>query len=959
MYTYRTRLMIATAVLAGLGGAVPVWAEDLPSDDRIQSGKLKNGVTWLLRQHDNPKGRLALMIHVDSGSLNETDAQRGLAHFMEHMVFNGTEHFPPGALVPYFESVGMEFGADLNAFTSFDQTAYMLFLPDTETERMDTAFKVLSDYAFRALLNDEEINKERGVILAEARTGKSAEQRMRDKLWPELYAGSRFAERLPIGDEEVIANAPRSEFVDYYRTWYRPEHVTVLIVGDVAPDALVPLVDKWFGAYEAPVPARPQRGPEFKPFREPRALVVTDPEATGCSVQLLTLRPGRPPTTSVEQRRVELVESIGTWIVARRYRERVEKGEANYRNARASVSDEFNDALEVSASASGEPEDWSKMLPELVAEVKRAREFGFTERELELAVKERLANAERAVRTEATTDARMFLFAMLRAVNDKVPALSAQQELELYQRLLPTITLAEVNRAFQEHFTPGTFAYVVELPEKEGVAVPTRDEILSVGQAAWAQVVEPLDQTAGPQKILAADPAPGQVTERSTDADLGITSLTLSNGVRVHHRFMDYRADTVMISISLAGGGIEETKENVGVTDVAQLVFNEPATSRLSATEIRDLMTGKNIRVGGAGGGGRRGRGGRGGGGGGARGEDAVTLSISGSPEELEAGMQLAHALLTDGRIEESAFRNWKLGTLERLERMQTMPRFKAMEALAEMLAGGDARLRMQTKEDVERQTVAAAQAWYDRLCREAPIEVAVVGEIQLDAVLPLIERYVGSLPARPQSAERLDPLRRVKRGAGPFDRHMEVPSITPQGMAMAGFLAADGKHAEERRALELAAQVVSTRLVQEIREDRGQVYSIRASYRPAWAYEDSAQFSAGAPCDPEEAQVVAAAIHKLFAGFAELGPTDGELENAKKQIANNLDTEMQEPAYWLRVLQHHDLHHRDLAEEKAEKGAFERLTAEEVRGVFAKYYTPARRYTVTAVPTGEELKAE
>lgn len=948
MDTRRTRL-IAGALLMVSCGALPLRAEDLPRDERIKTGTLENGVTWWFRQHDNPKGKLALMIHVDTGSLNETDSQRGLAHFMEHMVFNGTENFPPGALIPYFESLGMEFGADLNAFTSFDQTAYMLFLPDTQAQRMDDGFKVLSDYAFRALLKEEEIDKERGVILAEARTGKSAEQRMRDELWPQLYEGSRFAERLPIGDEEIVANAPRSEFVDYYRTWYRPENVTVLVVGDVNQGDVLPLIEKWFGEYESPLPARPQQGPEFKAFREPRAIVVTDPEITGCDVQMVTLHPGRPPTTTVAQWRVELVENIGTWIVGRRYRERVDKGTASYRGARASVSDAFNDALEINAGASGEPEDWSSMLSELVAEVKRAREFGFSERELEMAKKERLAGAERAVRTEPTTDARSFLFRMLRAVNAEVPVLSAQQELELYQRLLPTIELSEVNRAFSDHFAPGTFAYVVEMPGKEGVEVPPREAVLVAGHAAWEQHVEPPLETAGPREILATAPTPGTVTERTVDEDLGITSLWLSNGVRVHHRFMDYRKDNVTVSISLAGGGIEETKDSIGVTGAAQLVTSEPATSRLTSTDIRDLLTGKNIRVGGAGGGGRRGRGAQGGGGG----EDAVTLTVSGSPADLMIGLELAHALLTDGKIEEAAFRNWKLGTLERMERMQTMPMFKAVEALAEMLSGGDPRAMMQTPEDVERQTITAAQAWYDRLCREAPIEVAVVGDIQLDDVLPLLETCIGSLPLRKKRAEHLDALRHISRGDGPFTRNVEVESITPQAMAMAGFLAADGKDATERRVFELSSQILSTRLIKEIREDRGQVYSIGARYRPSFVYQDSAQFSAGAPCDPEQAQAVTAEIHRIFGEFAKQGPTTEELDNAKKQIANNLDTEMQEPRYWLRVLAHLDLHGRDLAEQKTEKEAYGQVTTEQVRAVFSRYYQPARQYTVTAVPTG------
>ncbi len=956
MNTTQRRWAITALVPAIIGWAAPGLGKPLPADSRIATGKLGNGVTWMYREHDNPPGKMALIVHVDAGSLNETDQQRGLAHFMEHMVFNGTENVPPGELIPYFESIGMEFGADVNAFTSFDETAYMLFLPDTDPQRLDKALMVLSDYVLRALLLDKEIDKERGVILSEVRTGKSAEQRMRDKLWPELYAGSRFAERLPIGKEEIIAGAPRSEFVDFYRTWYRPEKLTVLLVGDAKPEGIVPLIDKWFGQYAAAEPARTPPGAEFKPFTAERTLVVTDPEMSRCEVQVTDIRAGRPPTTMVEQWRVELVESIGTWIIGRRFRERVDKGEASYRNARASVSDFFHEAVLVSADATGEPADWPKMVEEVVAEVNRVHQHGFTERELELAKKEMLAEAERAVRTEATRDARRVLFQMMSAVNDQEPVLSAQQELDLYTELLPTVRLAEVSAAFNEHFKPGTFAYVIQMPEKEGVAVPPREDVLAVARAAWTRPVEPVDKAGGPGELLASLPTPGKVVESSADADLGITSAWLSNGVRVHHRFVDYKEDTVMVSVALAGGGIEETAANAGITAVARLAVNEAATKRLSSTNIRDLMTGKNIQV--SAGGGGPGRGGRGRGPGSALGEDALTISVQGSPKDLEAGLQLTHALLTEGRIEEAAFKNWKLETLQMLERMRTMPPFRAMEAVAELVSGGDPRMRFPTEEDVNRQSLEEAQAWFDRLCRQAPIEVAVVGEMKLEEAMPLIERYLGSLPERGRSAEHLDKLRRLGRSTGPLVRHVEMETITPQGVATAGFMAAEGHNAHDRRAFQLASQVLSTRLIKQIREDQGLVYSIRARYTPTWTYEDAAQFSAGAPCDPGNAKMVAEQIHAAFAEFAKTGPTEDELANAKKQVANNLDTEMKEPGYWWNILQHHDLHRRNLADEKVEKEAYEAYAADEVRGVFQKYYEPGRQFSVTVVPIAGEAAA-
>lgn len=926
-------------LLAVLGAGAAVRGETLPQDPLNQSGTLANGVKWMYRQHDNPPGKMALMMHVRSGSLNETDNQRGLAHFLEHMCFNGTENFPPGKLIPYFESIGMEFGADLNAFTSFDQTSYMLFTPDTSSEQIGKALMVLSDYAFRATLLEEEIDKERGIVLEEARSGKNAFQRIRDKLWPELFEGSRFARRLPIGDETVIATAGRDEFVDYYKTWYRPENITVLVVGDTKSDEVVPLIDKWFGGHKHDAPARPQMRSEFKPFTKERALVATDPEMSLCRVQMTNILPGRPPTTTVPQWRTELVEYIGTWIVNRRLQERIDRGEASYRNARADVESFFNDAVLVDGTASGEPDEWQDMLGEVIEEVHRAREFGFVDRELALAKKEILAEGENLVKIEPTRNARGFLFEMLGAVNDRTPVLSAQQQLDLYKAHLPSVSLSEVSETFKNHFAPGTFAYVVTMKEGDGVAVPSSDEVLAAAKSAWAKPVQPPSVKEAPTELLAAIPAPGKVVESSTDKDLEITSAWLSNGVRVHHRPMDYKKDSIWMSINLAGGNIEETAANANITEVATLAVNEAATGRLSSTDFRDLMTGKNISLRAV------------------NARDSLGIEITGDPDELETGLQAAHALLTDGKIEESAFKNWKLRTLQQIDMFNTMPRVKAMEAMQDLLSGGDPRQLFPTKATIEPLALGDAQAWYDRMCRGAPIEVAIVGDISWEKVRPLVETYIGSLAERPRGADHLKKLRKLARNTGPLSREVKVETVTPQAMVYAGFVGTEGVNRSDTRAMELAQQVLTSRLVKRIREELSIVYSIRGSHNPSWIYEDAGRFVSGAPCDPANAQKVIEEVHRMFQEFAESGPTEEELDNAKKQVANNLDTSMREPTYWWSILRNHDLHRRDLNEEKAEKEAFPKFTTEQVQKVFRKYYTPERQFSIWALPTGEKAE--
>ncbi len=934
----KKRLLVPLAflpVLLLLVAAAATAEEKLPSDPAILTGKLENGVTWFYRQHDNPPGRMALMVNVDTGSFNETEEERGLAHFLEHMVFNGSENFAPGELIPYFESIGLTFGADANAYTSFDQTVYMIYLPDTETAQVDKALLVLSDLVFRALLLEEEIDKERNVIIEEKRARKNAQMRLREKLWPRLFEDSRLAERIPIGTEEVILDAPRSRFEKFYRTWYRPDRMTVLIVGDAEPERVLPLVEKQFGSAKALMPPGDEHGPEFRFFDRQRALVITDPEVTSCDVQMVTIRPTRGPVTTVEGMKSLITESLACAIVNRRLEERIQKGEAAFHEGTTGVHFFFGGALVIEASVRGEPDRWVSMLEEMVMEVSRAREHGLMQQELDLVKAEFMASTERMVRTEPTRNARSFLMEMNKAVNEGEPVLSAEQSLALVKRLLPEIEIDDVSAVFSTQFEPGTFTYIVTLPEKEGVSIPGSDDVLAAARASLARKTESLEKKEGAREILTERPEPGRVLEKEKDEDLGITSAWLENGVRVHHRFMDYKKDTVLLGISLAGGGIEETVKNIGITQAAILAFKRPATSRLTSTEIADLMVGKNI---------------------GLQADlemDALAVTLMGSPEDLEPGLELVHALLVDGKIEKPTFDIWKSNYRQQIEAMQSIPDFHAASAMQSLVSGHDPRLVPLTVEQLDSLALPPAQKWLDRLFREAPIEVAVVGDISLEKAMPLVARYIGSLPVRKRIATYLDPLRRLDREPGPLEDRVSVNTITPKSTVLYGFLACGHGDVKKRRLLKLAQQTLSSRLTTRIREELALAYTIGAQYQILWAFDDTSLFLTGTPCDPGKSDEVVREVAAVYAKFAEDGPAAEELEKAKLQMINQIDQMKKEPQYWFSIMQHLDFHELDLDDYKNIEATYEAFTKEEVRNVFREYLEPERTISVIAEPVG------
>ena len=473
--------------------AVPVLADTpLPKDPGNVYGQFDNGFSYIVRKHSNPPKRVALYLHIKSGCLNESETQNGIAHFIEHMAFNGSKHFAPGELIPFLNKLGMEFGHHTNAHTTYHETVFKLFMPDAEEATIEKGMTVLADFGYGLLLTPEEIEKERGVILEEARSDKSASERIQKAMMKSVFEGSRIAVHDVIGDEKQIAKFQKSDFDDYWNTWYRPENMTLIAVGDVDPEKIVAAAKKYFGDIKPRAEVRKPLASEIKPMDKARAFVLTDPEQVMGEVQMLAVKPGRPAMKTYSDYRLNEVENIGTWILSRRLQDMVDKGKASFRQGAANVGSMLHDAIMPEASATGEPQDWNKMLEQVIVEVNRAIEHGFTEKELTLAKQAFLSQAERAVEREPTADARNFISRFSAAVGQDEPILSAPQRLELMKKILDDATLAEVQKVFVDHFKTKGFTYVLVMPEKkEGLKLPSPEDVIAAAAEAWA----PQDRT--------------------------------------------------------------------------------------------------------------------------------------------------------------------------------------------------------------------------------------------------------------------------------------------------------------------------------------------------------------------------------------------------------------------------------------------------------------------------------
>lgn len=923
-------------VLLGLliSASVARADEKLPRDPNNVYGKFENGFSYIIREHKNPPDRVAFFLHIDTGALNETDSQNGLAHFLEHMAFNGSTHFKPGELIPYMNKLGMRFGADSNAHTDHEETVYKLFMPDNEPETIEKAMTIFSDFAYGMLLVPEEIDKERKVILEESRARKSAMERIQKEWMKNVFEGSRVAVHDVIGDEAQIAEFPREEFADYWDTWYRPENMTLIVIGDIKPDDIIKSAKKSFGEFKARKPARKPPGAGIKESSEPRAFVLTDPEQVMCQVMMSGIQPARGPITSYDDYRFDVIENMGTWMVGRRLREMVDKGDAAFRMSGLFVREMFYEAIMPSAMAIGEPEDWQKMLEQVITETKRAIEHGFTAQELKLAKEEFLADAERAAERESTLDASVLINRLSREVGNERPILSADQELELGRKILKDVTVEEIHDVFVKNFDAKDYAYSLAMPEKkDGLEIPTPDDVLAIASAAWANETTAPTKAVVDKALLASKPKPGKVKSSETDDELKITTATLSNGVVVHHRFMDYEKDQVMVSILMPGGTIEETGENRGVSEVAEIAFNSPATSRIDSTEMRDLMTGRKIQLS-------------------ANIDlDSLTVALRGSPADLPFGLELAYALITDGKIEQAAFDNWKRQRIQRLEMMKKMPQGQLRTAMEQTIFAEDPRLCDLTEAKIEELDPVKGQSWLRHITDKAAIEMTIVGDIKLEPAMELACAYIGALPERSSGFDAMDRYRKLDRGDGPYEKKVEFESVTPKAIVFAGFVGCEEDDTVDRRALSLATRILTDRFTKRIREEEQLVYGIGCQSQPARTIPGLGMIFGAAPTDPQNADLLADTVLEMMREFAAKGPSDEEVGTAQKQVITDLKTRMKEADFWFAQIREMKYRDRPLEELKELPEVYEKSTAGQLKDVAAKYMTDDRAIRLVVVP--------
>jgi zinc protease len=925
---------LAPFVVLGLASATqaqrPDPAAPLPVDPQVREGRLANGLRYVVRANGRPEKRAELRLVVNAGSILEDPDQRGLAHFTEHMAFNGTANFAKQELVNYLESIGMRFGADLNAYTGFDETVYMLTLPTDSASPLQRGMQILEDWAHGVTFDSVEIDKERGVVIEEWRLGQGAASRMRDQIFPVLFRGSRYAERLPIGTKESLETFRRAQLTRFYNDWYRPDLMGVIAVGDFDPARVEALIVQHFSGLEAPITVRPRPAYPVGDHAEPLVAVATDAEATGTSIDVYYLQGIGERGTHRAYRRT-LVENLYNGMLNARLEELARASDPPFIGAGASKGGLVRTRGAFSIGAAVPEGGVLRGLEATLTESARVARHGFTASELERGKRDLLRYYETAYAERDKSESAGYADEYLRHVleNESIPGIAV--EFDLAKQYVPEITLAEVNGLSREWLTENNRVVVVQSPKKPGVSVPTETEILGVFAAVAKKDIKPYQDIVADEALVPAPPTPGTVVSERRLAAVGITEWKLSNGARVLLKPTTFKDDEILFrAVSPGGLSLVADADYISAGFSGTLV-SVSGLGSFDATQLQKALAGRAVNL-----------------------QTALDdlsegLVGGGSPKDLETLLQLAWLHFTAPRQDSAAVAGLMTRLQAFLQNREAAPEAAFGDTLTVTLAQHHPRARPISAQTITEIRPARSFALYrERMSNAADFTFILVGSFQPDSIRPLILRWIGGLPGggatetwrddgiRPP-AETI--TRVVRKGVEPKSQ---------TALVFTGPFAYSRANAHLLRSL---IEVLDIRLRDLLREQLGGTYGVQvaqSAVRDPWPH-FAVTIAFGSA--PERADSLTAAVFAEIARLQASGPDAATLLKVQEAQRRQYETDVKENQYWVSHIAANVMQGTDPDGQSNLPALIDGITAQRIAEA-ARQYLPAGRYVrVTLLP--------
>lgn len=862
----------------------------IPADPQIRIGTLENGLRYYLRANEKPEERAELRLAVNVGSVLEDPDQLGLAHFVEHMAFNGSEHFAKQELIDYLQGIGMRFGADINAYTGFDETVYRLTVPTDDPELLDTALLVFGDWAGRVAFEGEEIDKERGVVLEEWRRSQGAGMRLLDRQLPLIFAGSLYAQRLPIGTAESIENSTHEALRRFYEDWYRPDLMAVVAVGDFDLDRVEGLIREHLGDLENPENPRQRPEIEVPGHAEPRVSVETDPELTRTQVSVLYKHEAAETGTVADYRR-DLAAGLYHQMLNARLQELTQAEDPPFVFAFSGEGALVRSAEVYQLDAMAREGEVERALEAVLTEVERVERHGFTQSELKRAKTEVLRAFEQMYeerdKQQSATLANEFVRNFL--AGEPIPGI--ERERAFAERFVPEITLEEVNALGRRWITDENRVVLVSAPASEDVTLPEKDALLATFDAVAASEVDPWVDRTKDEPLLAEIPEPSPVVETRKFEDIGVTEWTLENGITVLLKPTEFQNDQVLLEGWSPGGTSLVSDENHVSATLGPFLLAQGGLGDFDLIELQKQLTGKVANA-----------------------TSYIAeldegLNASASPKDLETMFQLLYLNATAPRLDRQAYTNMMQRMTAMLENRSKNPETVFRDEFAKRQSQGHVRRRPVDTELLQELDPDVALAVHqERFADLSDFTFVIVGNFEPGAIRPLVETYLGGLPTTDREESFRDVGIRPPEGV---ERFTVEKGLEPKSTVQLAFHGAAEWSRDERLRLLGLVRSVEIRLTELVREELGAAYTVGVrGALERWPWEHF-QITVGFTCDPDGVDSTLDSIFEEFERFRTEGPSAEVVEKVKENLRRQRQVDLETNRYWsgaLRFVWENDL---------------------------------------------------
>jgi zinc protease len=935
----RSWLLVALVLSGSLPAAqagAQVTDAPLPFDSTVRRGRLPNGLRYLIRRNTLPENRAELRLVVNAGSILEDEPQLGVAHFVEHMAFNGTRRFPKADLVNFLERTGVRFGPDLNAYTSFDETVYMLQIPTDTAAIVSKALDILEDWAHGLAFDSTEIRKERGVVVEEWRSGRGAQMRMTYKQFPVILRGSKYAIRLPIGTRENLQSFPDSVARAFYRDWYRPDLMTVVAVGDFDPKKMEADVRQRFARIPAVRKPRPREYAQVPGHEETYVSIESDKEYPNASVSLVWFGSPKRARTSSEFRRA-LVNGFYDRMVNARLGEIGQRPDAPFAYAgtgRGSFT-RTRDLHQLYAAVKGS--DFVKAADALLIEAERVRKFGFTKSELDRARTNYLRGLEQRFAERDKTNSSAFAGQFVSSALNETPILNIADEQALGQRFAPTVTLEELNALARASFPKQDRVVIVAAPEKADMKLPTKAEMLAVfDRPADAALTAYVDSTSD-APLVAAMPAPGKIVSETKLPETGILEWKLSNGARVLLKPSDFKRDEVLFAAQSPGGISLLPDSVVTQAELASMALSVGGLGTFNQTALTKRLAGKRANVSAY------------------ISDSEQGLQGSASAKDLETLFQLAWLNVTQPRADSLAFGALRNQARSVLLNQRNDPGAIFRDTVAMVMAQHHPRIRLFVPELFDSVDVRRSLAIHqDRFADAGAFTFFLVGAFNADSVRPLVERYLASLPAS-QRAEKAKDVG-IRPPTGVVNTVVRA-GIEPKAQNMIVFSGPCDYSIENRTVMSAMRELLNIRLREVLREDKGGTYgagvSANCTHVPYSNYRVTVSFGSA----PERTDELTKEVFTVIESIKKGEVSDSNMTKIRELTIRGHETALKQNNRWLDAMMDADEDGRDQRDFLRTPERMLKVTKEQIADAARLYLKTDRYAQFTLLPVEAEKK--